>query len=101
VTLPLAPVTTVSEPASTLRAGEAVAAQRILVVDDNADACEMLRLALGQAGHELAVAANGPDALAIAPGFRPSVGVLDIGLPGMDGCTTLRAAFARRIRGSD
>jgi signal transduction histidine kinase len=98
VTLPLAPLSALSEPASPLRADEAVAAQRILVVDDNADACEMLRVALGQAGHELAVAANGPDALAIAPGFRPSVGVLDIGLPGMDGydlARRLRAAYPR------
>ena len=98
VTLPLAPLSAVSEPASPLRADEAVAAQRILVVDDNADACEMLRVALGQAGHELAVAANGPDALAMAPGFRPSVGVLDIGLPGMDGydlARRLRAAYPR------
>jgi hypothetical protein len=100
VTLPLAMATAVSEQASPPRADEAVAAQRILVVDDNADACEMLRLALGQAGHELAVAADGPGALAIAPGFRPSVGVLDIGLPGMDGydlARRLRAACAHSI----
>jgi signal transduction histidine kinase len=98
VTLPLAPVMTAIEPATIRRGGEAVAAQRILVVDDNADACEMLRLALGQAGHELAVATTGPEALALAPGFRPSVGVLDIGLPGMDGydlARRLRAAYPR------
>jgi CheY-like chemotaxis protein len=96
VTLPLAPVTAESEPDSPLRADEAVAVQRILVVDDNADACEMLRVALGQAGHELAVAANGPDALELAARFQPNIGILDIGLPGMDGYD-----LARRMRAAN
>jgi CheY-like chemotaxis protein/two-component sensor histidine kinase len=60
-------------------------AQRILLVDDNADACDMLKLALQLAGHVVAVAGNGPNAIATAAEFRPEVGVLDIGLPGMNG----------------
>ncbi len=59
--------------------------QRVLVVEDNTDAREMLSVALGNAGHVVAMAENGRDALAIANQFRPSVGVLDIGLPQMDG----------------
>ena len=59
--------------------------QRVLVVDDNPDAREMLGLALGRVGHVVAMAENGRAALEIADEFRPSVGVLDIGLPQMDG----------------
>jgi signal transduction histidine kinase len=59
--------------------------QRILLVDDNADACDMLRAALERAGHTVGTAANGPDAIDLAAVFRPEIGVLDIGLPGMDG----------------
>jgi signal transduction histidine kinase len=68
-------------------------AQRILLVDDNLDANEMLRTALEAAGHTVTPAANGPDALAAARQLRPDVGVLDIGLPGMDGYE-----LARRLR---
>ena len=55
----------------------------------------MLRSALLHAGHAVAVAGNGPEAIAIADGFRPDVGVLDIGLPGMNGYE-----LARRLRKS-
>jgi CheY-like chemotaxis protein len=57
----------------------------VLVVDDNADAREMLAEALQQAGHLVAVAGTGPDAIDVARTFNPEVGVLDIGLPGMNG----------------
>jgi signal transduction histidine kinase len=60
-------------------------AQRILVVDDNPDAADMLAEALRVEGHEVRVALDGPGALAIAPGFRPHCALLDIGLPVMDG----------------
>jgi signal transduction histidine kinase len=68
-------------------------AQRVLLVDDNADAREMLRLALEQAGHIVATASDGPSAIDVTATFRPDVGVLDIGLPGMDGYE-----LARRLR---
>jgi signal transduction histidine kinase/CheY-like chemotaxis protein len=59
--------------------------RRVLVVDDNADACDMLRIALEDAGHAVAVAPDGVRALAEAAAFNPQIGILDIGLPGMDG----------------
>ena len=68
-------------------------ARRILLVDDNDDAAEMLRVALEDAGHIVATAGSGPDALERAAQFRPEVGVLDIGLPGIDGYE-----LARRLR---
>jgi signal transduction histidine kinase/CheY-like chemotaxis protein len=86
ITLPLAPITTAAivrpEPAATIAK---TSVQSVLVVDDNADAREMLSSALASVGHVVAMAANGPDALELVSDFRPSVGVLDIGLPHMDG----------------
>ncbi|SFQ65112.1 His Kinase A (phospho-acceptor) domain-containing protein [Variovorax sp. OK605] len=73
---------------------EAVAAQqRILVVDDNRDAAESLAALLGLLGAQTAVAFSGTEALRMAEGFEPTLGILDIGMPGMDGCE-----LARRLR---
>lgn len=58
---------------------------RVLLVDDNTDAADLLAQALCSIGHQVAVAYDGPEALAIAPGFAPHTALLDIGLPGMDG----------------
>jgi PAS domain S-box-containing protein len=58
---------------------------RVLIVDDNADAAEMLSKALKLKGHLTWVAHDGPAALALAPRVLPQVAFLDIGLPVMDG----------------
>jgi CheY-like chemotaxis protein len=68
---------------------------RILVVDDNPDSAEMLRLALEHFGHVVEVAFDGPTALDRAATFGPSIVLLDIGLPGMDGYEV-----ARRLKAS-
>ena len=67
--------------------------RRILVVDDNVDAAEMLAAMLELSGHETHVAHDGPEALAAARELTPDVIFLDIGLPGMDGY-----AVARQLR---
>ena len=59
--------------------------KRILLVDDNADATEMLRDMLTDLGYQVVVAYDGPQALAALEGFRADVAVVDIGLPVMDG----------------
>jgi signal transduction histidine kinase len=82
--LPLAADAGLATPAETASPVR-VTPQRILLVDDNLDANEMLRSALEAAGHEVLTATNGPDALAVASKAPPDVGVLDIGLPGMNG----------------
>jgi CheY-like chemotaxis protein len=69
------------------------AARRILVVEDNADAREMLRIVLELAGHEVHEAVDGPSGLATALGLRPDIVLVDIGLPGFDGLE-----MARRVR---
>jgi signal transduction histidine kinase/DNA-binding response OmpR family regulator len=61
------------------------ARRRILVVDDNRDAAELLADALGARGHETRVAFDAPGALQIAGDFAPELALLDIGLPVMDG----------------
>ena len=85
VTLPLAALEIPLTFDESRRQDTHMPAQRILVVDDNDDACDMLKLALQHAGHVVAVAGDGPNAIATAAEFCPAVGVLDIGLPGMDG----------------
>ena len=78
-----------SESAATLREtarAEAIASgARVLVVDDNADAAEMLAGALTSHGCEVLVAHDGPEALRIGAEHPFDAALLDIGLPVMDG----------------
>jgi signal transduction histidine kinase len=74
------------------------ASRRILLVDDNADAREMLRTALEDGGHVVAAAGNSDEAIALASGFRPDVAILDIGLPGRDGYQLARALKATNTK---
>ncbi len=67
--------------------------RRVLIVEDNADARESLRLLLELAGHEVEAVGDAPDGLAKVQTFRPHVALIDVGLPGIDGY-----ALARRIR---
>ncbi len=67
---------------------------RVLVVDDNPDAAEMLGTLVELMGHDWEAAYDGPAALAAAARTRPDVVFLDIGMPGMSGyevATKLRA----------
>jgi signal transduction histidine kinase len=64
----------------------------VLVVEDHADAAEMLRDLLVLAGHAVRVARDGDEALALARAERPDVMLCDIGLPGArDGYAVARA----------
>jgi CheY-like chemotaxis protein len=74
------------------RAEEAGRRRRVLVVEDNADARDMLRTLLELKGHVVEEAADGPDALAKLQAFRPDVALIDVGLPGMDGYTLAQQA---------
>lgn len=68
-----------------VEASAAVARSRILVIDDNADAADMLAELLGIDGHEVRVAYNGRQGLDMAAQFVPGFVFLDIGLPDMTG----------------
>jgi signal transduction histidine kinase len=58
---------------------------QILVVEDNEDAAESLRLFLEFYGYLVSLAYTGPEGVAAAKTVRPDVVLCDIGLPGMDG----------------
>lgn len=64
---------------------------RILLVDDNADALDALHLLLELEGHDVIVARSGRDALKVAAQTLPEVGIIDIGMPEMDGFEVARA----------
>lgn len=59
---------------------------RILVVDDNVDTAESLAMLLRIAGHQVTTENTGPKGLQTAISEKPDVVLMDIGLPGMDGC---------------
>jgi signal transduction histidine kinase len=75
-------------------------ADRVLVVDDNADAADLIAEGLGTLGFEVRVAHDALSALDVAREFEPEVGVLDIGLPVIDGydlAQRLRALLGSRL----
>ena len=57
-------------------------ARRVLLIEDSADAREMLRMMLELAGHVVYAAADGARGLELLETMRPDVGIIDIGLPG-------------------
>jgi signal transduction histidine kinase/ActR/RegA family two-component response regulator len=71
----------------------AARALKVLVVDDNVDAAEVLAMYIGASGHEVAIEHDPLAALQRAAQFAPDVCLLDIGLPGIDG-----HELARRLR---
>ena len=62
----------------------------ILVVDDNRDAADSLAELLRSLGATVFVAYGGEEALRLASSNRFDIAVLDIGMPGMDGCDLAR-----------
>jgi PAS domain S-box-containing protein len=77
-------------------AGDAVpsaAGHRVLVADDNRDAAESLAMLLRMDGHEVRVATDGTEAVALFARMQPDFAILDIGMPGLNGYEV-----ARRMR---
>ncbi len=64
---------------------------RVLVIEDNKDAGESLRMLLELLGHEARVAVTGAAGVEEARRWRPEVVVCDLGLPGMDGFKVAQA----------
>lgn len=71
---------------------------RIVVVEDNADARDMLRQVLQMSGHEVLDAGDGATGVALALERGPDVAIVDIGLPDIDGYEVARAIRARADR---
>lgn len=82
--LPLPPATTRSSPPVT------VSRPKILVVDDEPDALEILSFKLKEAGFTPIIARNGAEALTAARDERPALVVLDLMLPEIDGLEVCR-----------
>jgi CheY-like chemotaxis protein/anti-sigma regulatory factor (Ser/Thr protein kinase) len=85
--LPLiaAPIENPAESAARAPQGAAASGSRILIVDDNVDAAELLAESLQALGHTTHLAFDGPGAIVAAREFLPEVVLLDLGLPVMDG----------------
>jgi PAS domain S-box-containing protein len=67
---------------------------RLLVVDDEADARELLAAGLGQCGAQVTTASSAPEALEALAGGNFAVLVSDIGMPGEDGYELIRKVRA-------
>jgi signal transduction histidine kinase len=66
---------------------------RVMVVDDNRDAAELLAEVLRFKGHDVVTMHDALEALGVVGEFKPDAAILDIGLPVMDGYE-----LARRLR---
>lgn len=95
IRLPIAPAKSHSSQTPSLRSSKSPpgSPQRVLIVDDNADAAQSLALLARAWGHEVAIAHDGPSALQLVQRFAPERALVDIGLPGMSGYE-----LARRLR---
>jgi CheY-like chemotaxis protein len=69
---------------------------RILFVDDNEMNRDMLSRRLVRAGHEVMIAVDGEEAVERTRIDNPELVLMDIGLPGIDGCEA-----TRQIRASE
>ncbi len=68
--------------------------RRILVIDDNLDTADSLRLMLQLCGHAVEVALSGADGIEVARAFLPDVILCDLGLPHLDGLEVAEAIRA-------
>ena len=67
-----------------------MASGRILIVDDDTNICELLRLYIEKEGYEASIANDGETALKMFDSFGPDLLLLDIMLPGLDGWQVCR-----------
>src|ERR1043166_1341665 len=63
---------------------------KILLVDDSEDNRDMLARRLKRKGHEVLVAGDGHQAIAMTKSQMPDLGLMDLNLPGLDGWSATR-----------
>ena len=82
----------IQDPKPPVQARERISAGgvKVLVADDNRDAADSLQRILSLYGYEVEVAYDGAAAIELDGAFRPSVAVLDIGMPGANGYEVAR-----------
>ncbi len=62
----------------------------ILIIDDDLDLQQMLRLMLQRGGYRVVTTGDGPDGLAKAKALRPDMAIVDVMMPGMNGYQVVR-----------
>ena len=72
--------------------------ERILVVDDNPTNLKLARMLLVSEGYEIRTCSNAEEALGVVDEFRPSLILMDVQLPGMDGLELTRLLKADPAR---
>src|SRR5262245_48544113 len=72
-----------------------IAERSILIVEDNPDAAEALRMVLELEGHRVTIARDGRHAIEQTRLHPPNVALVDIGLPDIDGCEVGRTVRAQ------
>ncbi len=82
------------DPTSSWRRLPRLEGTRVLVVDDEHDAVEIVSELLGSVGAVVEGASSAEEVLAKLPEFKPEVLVSDIGMPGMDGYDLIRSVRA-------
>lgn len=95
VRIPAADVSPVRASVATAEPATRHASRRVLIVDDNQDAAELLAVGLVERGHQTRVVHDGQTALVAVQDFDPDVVLLDLGLPAMDGYEVARRLRAR------
>lgn len=78
------------EPAIMTDIAKSGSALRVLVVDDNTAAVEMLGKVVKMLGHEVRTACDGKRAIEVAAEFLPDIVLMDLGMPRMNGYETAR-----------
>jgi two-component system, sensor histidine kinase len=71
-----------------------VTARNVLIIEDNDDARESLRVLLESLGHQVVDAGDGRHGVALALQGRPDIVLIDLGLPGIDGYEVARSIRA-------
>jgi signal transduction histidine kinase len=89
--LPLAPAAAPAPAPPPTPAPDGQRKRKVLIIEDNADAAESLRLLLELRGHQVTLAHTGPAGVEAARREQPEVVLCDLALPGMDGFAVARA----------
>jgi len=74
--------------------------RRLLVIDDDLDAADILNRNLTKSGYDVHVAHSGPEGLELARSIQPAAITLDVMMPGMDGWSVLTALKSDPITSS-
>lgn len=74
--------------------------RKVLIVDDNRDAADVMAILLRGQGNDVRTAYGGQDAIDIAGDFQPHAVLLDIGMPEIDGYQAARAIRSDNQGGS-